>query len=190
MRWLVDDALSVGRFIALNATLESGYHYKVYIGALEDSDVVKYVTRFLEKGYYTRVTKEMAEQIVIERRESEGCEDVCVDEIVGKYVLTEVGLAVWSSVEVRLSGKPFAQVMSQLSDRWVFRGASPFAMGDVCTAIRENPTSRICDDLNCKLEKIGPWADPGNSVMPSGWRLTCFRRNVDERKYKTDEAEH
>lgn len=188
LRWCVDDALESGRFIAKNASLEDGYHYNMFIGEWADADVVETVTEFLKKGYYTRVSKQMAEDVVRERLESEGCEDVSVDDLVGNYVLTECGLAVWTSVSLGLSGEPFAQFMSQPDVRWIFRGAIPFTMIDVCTAKRENPKWSICADLNCKLEKIGPWEDPGNCVMPSGWRLTCFRRYVDESKYKANKT--
>lgn len=162
---------------------EDGYWGSEYVGILPVEQIRAEVEAFFARGFVTRISNDVAVQMVQERVEGQGQQDLSIDELVGKYVCSDYGFQRFYGV-VQECGEPTIHwarqrslYLEQTEDRWTFRSPQPFTCIDACTALRDKPTSTICVELGCKLENIGPWASAAwGGMFPSGFRLVCYRR--------------
>ena len=153
---------------------EGWYNHHTYLEVLPLDQLQRDVDAFLARGFLTRITIEVAEQMVEERLDGQRRQDTSVEELVGQFIFSEIGFLKYKEILSRLDYGP---CLEETDERWVYRGPLQFTCMDVCTALRDNPTSTICRDLECRIQQIGPYAIPNYAiVIPSGWRLICFRR--------------
>lgn len=164
--------------------IEDGYWGPAYVGILPAEQIRAEVQAFFARGFITRISNEVAVRMVRERVEGQGQQDLSIDELVGKYICSDLGLRRFYGIVHDCDeltnhwARQRSLYLEQTEDRWTFRSPQPFTCNDACTALRDNPTSTICLELGCKLEAIGPWASAAwGRMFPSGFRLVCFRRN-------------
>lgn len=178
--WIEDLSTSIEKELRS----EGGYWGSEHVGLLTIEQLREAAEAFLARGFVTRIGHDVAARMVEERFEGQGCQDCSIDELVGKLFCSDYGFQTFykaSSGCDHLTNHWIRQrslYLEQTEDRWTFRSPQPFTCMDACSALRDDRTSRVCLDLGCKLEQIGPWVSPTWGVMmPFGWRLVCYRRN-------------
>jgi len=147
-------------------------YYGIDIGEVSAKDVKAAYDGLWSKGMLTRVNPQIASEMINERVTSVGVEDIGLSDVMDLLLLTDTGLIEWDKWFNSIRGS----WIEEDSTRWFIRGTGSFSLSDFCTAMKDNPQSYRCCQLDCRLERIGPWAQAENFVMPSGWRLICKRR--------------
>ena len=174
-RWYYRDSGKLADVVSTRLYLDGGTMCGINVGRVTYEQVEAAFKRIEARGLITRITEKTATQMVDERLAGQGKADITVDKLVGLLLFTEMGMEIWD----RLRGTAGSGWIEQDAQRWIFRGCGAFSLACNCTAIRECPQSLVCSRLGCRVENIGPWTIPGDIVMPSGWRLTCYRKEMD-----------
>lgn len=147
-------------------------HNGIDVGDVAAKDVKDAYECLWSKGMLTRVTSDIAAEMVNERVTSVGVKDLCISDVLDLLIFTAIGLKEWDNW---FHGYHWLWIEED-STRWFIRGTGALSLSSICTAMKDNPQSYRCCQLGCCIEMIGPWAHESNFVMPSGWRLICNRR--------------
>lgn len=147
-------------------------YHGIDVGDVCTKDVKDAYDRLWSKGMLTRITSHIASEMVNERVTSVGVEDLRISDVLDLLIFTDSGLKEWD----KWFHEFYGSWIEEDSTRWFIRGTGALSLSDICTAMKDNPQSYRCCQLDCRIDIIGPWAQESNFVMPSGWRLICNRR--------------